>query len=450
MGDTGPIAWVLAHHWRAAGEPRRAVPHLLAAAAVAERGWATREVVDLYSLAAELADDERGARLDPAPTRDRAQGARRGSRGGGGARRRWSPSLDGTERLDGLLYAGRAEVWCERHEEALATRSRRSRTRRSSATRTGAPPRSGSSSDALAMRGDAGDLDRALALGDEALAAWRTGVRGYEHADHLHLQSDVKYWTGDYAGSARCASRGREVAGDVRSAHQLLRGGGMDAMASVGLGQHEVALEKLAAMMEIARELGTASAYLPNYQSVVFREVFDLDAARAASETALDASRDLEFRMPWRFALADLLQTALLEGDVGRAAADWPELWEDASTATGWTRWLIRGRLAVARAEIAALAGTARGGGRVGCDRRRAHAPDPACEVRGAGAVAARPCAHPARPPRRGDRRAPSRGRHRRPPRQPRRALARARGPSGRARRGGGRGRGGVRDARGA
>ena len=124
-------------------------------------------------------------------------------------------------------------------------------------------------------------------------------------------------------------------------------------MASVGMGHHEVALEKLAAMMEIARELGSVGAYLPNYQSVVFREVFDLDSARAASEAALEASRDLDFGMPRRFALADLLQTALLEADVERAAADWPELWDDANTATGWTRWLIRGRLAVARAEIA-------------------------------------------------------------------------------------------------
>ncbi len=57
--------------------------------------------------------------------------------------------------------------------------------------------------------------------------------------------------------------------------------------------------------------------------------------------------------MPRRFALSDLLQTALLDGDVGRAQADWPALWEDASDATGWTRWLILGRLAVARAEIA-------------------------------------------------------------------------------------------------
>jgi hypothetical protein len=57
--------------------------------------------------------------------------------------------------------------------------------------------------------------------------------------------------------------------------------------------------------------------------------------------------------MPRRFALSDLLQTALLEGDVGRAQADWPALWVDAAEATGWTRWLILGRLAVARAEIA-------------------------------------------------------------------------------------------------
>ena len=80
--------------------------------------------------------------------------------------------------------------------------------------------------------------------------------RGYEHADHLHLQADVKYWTGDYRGAAECASRAREVAGDVQSAHALLRGGGIDAMASVGLGDHEEALAKLDAMMAIARELG--------------------------------------------------------------------------------------------------------------------------------------------------------------------------------------------------
>jgi tetratricopeptide (TPR) repeat protein len=162
----------------------------------------------------------------------------------------------------------------------------------------------------------------------------------------------VKYWTGDYRGSVACAVRARKAGGEVQSIHALLRGGGVDAMASVGLGEHEVALEKLEGIMAVARELGETGAYLPNYQSVVFRELGDLAAARAANETALDASRDLAFGMPRRFALSDLLQTDLLAGDIGRAQADWPALWEDAGEATGWTRWLIIGRLAVARAEI--------------------------------------------------------------------------------------------------
>jgi tetratricopeptide (TPR) repeat protein len=129
--------------------------------------------------------------------------------------------------------------------------------------------------------------------------------------------------------------------------------GGIDAMVSVGLGEHEAALAKLDAIMAVARELGETGAYLPNYQSVIFRELLDLDAARAASEATLEASRELAFGMPRRFALSDLLQTSLLDGDVGRAQADWPALWEDAAEATGWTRWLILGRLAVARSEIA-------------------------------------------------------------------------------------------------
>ena len=126
-------------------------------------------------------------------------------------------------------------------------------------------------------------------------------------------------------------------------------------MASVGLGRHEVALEKLDAIMALARELGESGAYLPNYRSVVFREVLDLESARDASQTALEASRDLTFGMPRRFALSDLLQADLLAGTSAVPRRTGP-LWEDAAEATGWTRWLIFGRLAVARAEIALLA----------------------------------------------------------------------------------------------
>jgi len=350
--DSAPVAWILAHHWREAGEPTRAVPHLLTAAAVAERGWATSEVVDLYSKALDLAADaetrarirlRRGMALKALDADHEAAAELTGV----------LPELEGADRLDGLLFAGRAEVWCERHDDALQYGEQALAFAQELGSAGGHAAALALVSNALAMRGDEGDMERALTLGDEALAQWPHGARGYEHADHLHLQADVKYWTGDYRGAAALAVRAREVGGEVQSVHALLRGGGIDAMVSLGLGEHEAALEKLETIMSIGRELGETTAYLPNYQSAIFRELGDLASARAANESALEASRDLSFGMPRRFALSDLLQTSIMAGDVGRAQADWPALWEDASRATGWTRWLIRGRLAVSRAEIA-------------------------------------------------------------------------------------------------
>src|SRR4029450_9474146 len=57
-GAAETLSTILAHHWREAGEAARAIPYLLAAADVARRGWAHGAVVDLYSTAIELADDE--------------------------------------------------------------------------------------------------------------------------------------------------------------------------------------------------------------------------------------------------------------------------------------------------------------------------------------------------------------------------------------------------------
>src|SRR5439155_12942769 len=61
------LSAILAYHWREAGEPARAIPYLLAAADAARRSWAQDAVVDLYSMALELAEDDahrRRIRLD--------------------------------------------------------------------------------------------------------------------------------------------------------------------------------------------------------------------------------------------------------------------------------------------------------------------------------------------------------------------------------------------------
>src|SRR5205807_979820 len=52
------IAGLLAHHWREAGEPDRAIEYLLLAADTARDSWASAEAIRLYERALELATDD--------------------------------------------------------------------------------------------------------------------------------------------------------------------------------------------------------------------------------------------------------------------------------------------------------------------------------------------------------------------------------------------------------
>jgi tetratricopeptide (TPR) repeat protein len=206
---------------------------------------------------------------------------------------------------------------------------------------------------AHAMRGDAGDLDLAVELGERALAEWAPDARGFDRAEHLHLQGDVFWWTGGYRRCKQLSQEARALAADVHSPEALLRGGGSEALALAGLGRHEEAIVIWDELFGIAKELGHNMRVLLNYSSLAYRELLDLDEARRRSEEALELSAGQGFGMPRRFAQSDLLFTDLLAGDVGRAQAAWPDLWADAEGATAWTKWLIYGRLAAARAEIA-------------------------------------------------------------------------------------------------
>jgi tetratricopeptide (TPR) repeat protein len=148
----------------------------------------------------------------------------------------------------------------------------------------------------------------------------------------------------------------RALASDVRSGEALLRGGGLEALGLAGLGRHEEAIAIWSELFELAREIGRSPAVVLNYSALAFRELYDVDEARRRSEEALELSRSDTFGMPTQFARSDLLYTQLLEGDIGGAQAAWPGLWEGAEDATAWTTWLIAGRLATARAEIAVVA----------------------------------------------------------------------------------------------
>jgi tetratricopeptide (TPR) repeat protein len=144
----------------------------------------------------------------------------------------------------------------------------------------------------------------------------------------------------------------------VQSTEGLLRGGGFEALALAGLGRHEEAFAMWNEMLKIAEDLGGNPSAVLNYSALAYREVYDLEEARRRTESVLELTVEMQFGMPRQFAGSDLIQTQLLEGDVGAAQALWPEKWADAEHAAAWTSWLIAGRLAAARAEIALAAET--------------------------------------------------------------------------------------------
>ena len=352
------VPTMLAHHWREAGEPARAIPYLTAAAEAARRSWAQQAAIDLYSLAIDLTEDpqlqrtlrlQRGIALVGWWEMDRAAEELASL----------APELEGRERLEALIALGHAYVWTERDEEALAVAHEAAAQLEVVGDETARPAVMAMESQALGMRGAEGDLERAYELGERSLEAWVPDTRTVDLAHQLHLHTDAAYWIGHYERALELARRTSEAASDVRVAEAFLRGGGSEALSLAGLGRHEEAIAIWEELLPLADELGRTRRGILNYSSLAYRELYDLDEARRRSGEALELSPPSWFNMPRQFAGSDLMQAELLAGEPGRAETLWRQRWDEADEATGWTRWLIAGRLELARAEIELAAGNA-------------------------------------------------------------------------------------------
>jgi len=351
------LSTILAYHWREAGEPARAIPYLLDAADRARRSWARGAVIDLYTRAFELADDNalrRTIRLQ----RGLALVELDDYRAAIEELSTLAPELAGAEKLDALLGLALSYIWTERDAEAIETGTDAVELARTLGDRSGLAAALAAHSEGLAQRGGEGDLDRALELGDESLDLWEPGERPFFLTHMLHLHANLLAWRGQYERSLGLSQRTRSIARDVHSPEAVLRGEGLEALALAGLGRHEEAIVIWDELFKVQKELGGPRRVVLNYSSLAYREVYDLSEARARSEEALELSAGMPFGMPKQFAGADLVWTDLLAGDVGAAQVGWPERWEAAQQATGWTTWLIAGRLLAARAEIALEAET--------------------------------------------------------------------------------------------
>jgi class 3 adenylate cyclase/tetratricopeptide (TPR) repeat protein len=350
--DPTELAWVLAHHWREGGEPARAIEYLLTAGDRARAALAVEETYDFYTRALELADsdvDRRRIRLRRGlALAEQEQFSRADDELGA-----LIPELDGRDEIDAILSRARSTLWTEQADETLALTKRAADLAAAIGAKELEAPAIGLLGAAYAMRGEEGDLDRAIELQDRALAMWVPGTRQLELAEQYHLHADNFYWAGDYPRALELSRLAAATGGiDPFSAEFVLRGSGMEGLILAGMGRYEEALEAGEAAIATARRLGRDDDVVTNYSTMALRDIFWLDEALERSSLVADGLGPSDFNMPWMNARADVISAELLLGEVANVERTWSSAWDDAVASHGWERWLITGRLASARAEM--------------------------------------------------------------------------------------------------
>ena len=251
------------------------------------------------------------------------------------------PDLEGREELEALLSLGRAALWTERTEEALACGERALAAAEAMAAAAElVGPALALLGQVHGQRGEEGDLSKALELGDLALERWVDEERPTELAIHRSLHGLATYWVGDYERAVELTSLG----GDGATA----------GLALTALGRHEEAIAASDRAIDQQREAGSTigTAYALDCSTAALRDLLETDEARRRNEEANELYRTVGFESGVMQGEIDLIYADLIDEDIGGAERTWPSLWGRVRDATGWERWLAPARLSVARAEI--------------------------------------------------------------------------------------------------
>jgi class 3 adenylate cyclase/tetratricopeptide (TPR) repeat protein len=346
------LGWLLAHHWREAGEPSRAIGYLLAAADRARDALAAEETYDLLGQALELATDDaerrrirlrRGLAMDALEDFARADAELTSL----------LPDLDGRDEIEALLALGQATHWTEQADRTMEFSERalaRAREQGFADLEAPALARVGA---AHSIRGRPGDVQRAIEFGEQAIAGWPAGMRLTDLAELYHLQANACYWSGQYGLAHDLSVSSAQTSGSLpTSAEFVLRGGGMIGLALTAVGRYEEAIAASDAAIATAAQLGRPANVVLNYSTTALRDLFLLNEARERSGMVAERLGPSDFNMPWINARTDLLAAELLLEDFRSVERDWEGVWDDARQSTAWERWLITARLAAERAEL--------------------------------------------------------------------------------------------------
>ena len=262
------------------------------------------------------------------------------------------PELDGFDELEALLGRGRAAQWTEETDLALEMAERAVAAAERLGSTEHVAPALGRLSQAYAMRGAEGDLDRATEVGDRALGIWIPNTKLDELAEHNVMHAHTYYWTGRYAEGVELARAGRALAVDSGSREALLRGGSLEGASLAAMGRYEEAMAVFDERIALGGLMGRPVRVILNYSTVALRDIYDLDEARRRNEEALEQQGWSSFNMPWQNAEVDLVLADLLAGDLGSAELRWAKAWDDVTRGAAWQRWYLVGKMAAARAEL--------------------------------------------------------------------------------------------------
>ena len=346
------IAWILAHHWLEGGESELACRYLLTAAERAVDALAVEESYDLYTRALNLAANDaertrikylRGLAL--AQLEEFARAASELAE--------VIPDLSGEQKIEALTARAHSTLWTEETDETMAESERALELARAGGFRELEAVALGLLGCSYGMRGDAGDLEHALQIGDQALAIWTPNARQRELAALYHHVANHHYWSSDYVRALESANLAATTAGvELHSREFRIRGAGMRGMILAGLGRYEEAISAAQDAIGLARAMGRPVNVVTNYSTLPLREIFVLDEAQARSDEVADRLGPSDFNMPWINARADVFATRVMRGDLAKAQQQWSSLWDDAVDGKAWERWLVSGRLAAVRADL--------------------------------------------------------------------------------------------------
>jgi class 3 adenylate cyclase/tetratricopeptide (TPR) repeat protein len=350
-------AALLAHHWQEAGDVDQAIRFLQLAAEHAAKGWAKDVAVALFGQALQLVPENQPELRRAIAIRRAETQVELGDPGAAAALDKLLEETEGLERLKVLMARAHTAHWAMDAEGATRMSQEAFDLAQSLSIEEFIGPALALQSLASSMDGN---MDTSLELGVRALAKWTPGTRRAERALCLDQMATGWYWTGEYERALEYGEQAISFAEEIKSSDSLLRTGSVHALTLTGMGRHEEALPRFEEVIARGREFGLVprmTARALNMSSELYRDLFQLDEATLRNQEAAELGAAAGFANAVLQSGIDQLFTDLARGEVGRAEARWPELWDRTQNTKGTHQWLMAGRLAKARAEIALAKG---------------------------------------------------------------------------------------------